>query len=119
MARDGRLHPSQNAERAAPERVPGAQLAAMGVVMVQSRLRWVRRLMVGVAMAAMAASAPASAQRYNPVFRQPVQVARPHIDVVFVLDATGSMGDEIEPVKQHIWNIANQIAPGNPITRLV
>ena len=86
----------------------------MGVVMVQSRLRWVRRLMVGVAMAAMAASAPASAQRYNPVIRHPAQVARPHIDVVFVLDATGSMGDEIEPVKQHIWNIANQIASGNP-----
>ncbi|MBK8697001.1 MAG: VWA domain-containing protein [Deltaproteobacteria bacterium] len=42
------------------------------------------------------------------------QSTRPHIDVVFVLDATGSMGDEIEPVKQHIWNIANQIASGNP-----
>ncbi len=81
--------------------------------MAQSRLRWVRRLVAGVALAAMAASAPASAQRFRPMI-QDQQVARPHIDVVFVLDATGSMGDEIEPVKQHIWNIANQIASGSP-----
>lgn len=84
--------------------------------MVQSRLRWVRRMVAGVAMAAMAAASPASAQRFHPIAhdQQQDQVARPHIDVVFVLDATGSMGDEIEPVKQHIWNIANQIASGNP-----
>ncbi len=83
--------------------------------MVQTRMRWVRRLMVGVAMAAMAAAGPASAQRVSPMTQSDrVAVARPNIDVVFVLDATGSMGDEIEPVKQHIWNIANQIASGNP-----
>lgn len=83
--------------------------------MMQSRLRWVRRLMAGVALAALAASAPASAQRVVVVQDRIAAVpARPHIDVVFVLDATGSMGDEIEPVKQHIWNIANQIASGNP-----
>lgn len=84
--------------------------------MVQTRMRWVRRLMVGVALAAMAAAGPASAQRVSPMTTQGdrVAVARPNIDVVFVLDATGSMGDEIEPVKQHIWNIANQIASGNP-----
>jgi Mg-chelatase subunit ChlD len=86
----------------------------MVVVMVQSRMRWVRRLMVGVAMAALAATSPASAQRIRPIVDAQQQPARPHIDVVFVLDATGSMGDEIEPVKQHIWNIANQIAAGNP-----
>lgn len=71
--------------------------------------------MAGVALAALAASAPASAQRMTPPMVHADRVAaRPNIDVVFVLDATGSMGDEIEPVKQHIWSIANQIASGNP-----
>jgi Mg-chelatase subunit ChlD len=84
--------------------------------MMQSRLRWVRRVVAGVALAAMAAASPASAQRFVglPHQQQQDRAAAPHIDVVFVLDATGSMGDEIEPVKQHIWNIANQIASGNP-----
>ena len=30
-------------------------------------------------------------------------------DVVFTIDATGSMGDEIEVVKQQIWDIANTL----------
>ncbi len=82
--------------------------------MVQSRLRWVRRLVAGMALAAMAAASPVNAQRFRPRTEGQDQVTAPHIDVVFVLDATGSMGDEIEPVKQHIWNIANQIASGSP-----
>ena len=38
----------------------------------------------------------------------------PNVEVVFVLDTTGSMGGLIEGAKQKIGSIANQIAAGNP-----
>jgi Mg-chelatase subunit ChlD len=40
--------------------------------------------------------------------------AAPRLDVVFTIDATGSMGDEIEVVKQQIWDIANKLMAGKP-----
>ncbi|MCY1012914.1 VWA domain-containing protein [Nannocystis pusilla] len=40
--------------------------------------------------------------------------ARPRIDVVFVLDTTGSMSGLIEGAKQKIWAIANRLASGEP-----
>lgn len=40
--------------------------------------------------------------------------ARPSVDVVFVLDTTGSMGGLIEGAKLKIWSIANQIVGGSP-----
>ncbi|MHC4598583.1 MAG: vWA domain-containing protein [Planctomycetota bacterium] len=39
---------------------------------------------------------------------------RPCIEVVFVLDTTGSMGGLIEGAKRKIWSIANAIATGEP-----
>ena len=39
---------------------------------------------------------------------------RPTVDVVFVLDTTGSMGGLIEGAKLKIWSIANQIITGSP-----
>lgn len=39
---------------------------------------------------------------------------KPAVDVVFVLDTTGSMGGMIEGAKQRIWAIANEIAKGRP-----
>ncbi len=39
---------------------------------------------------------------------------RPVVDVVFVLDTTGSMGGLIEGAKQKIWAIVNEIAGGKP-----
>lgn len=45
----------------------------------------------------------------------PEQAAeRPRIDVVFVLDTTGSMGGLLEGAKQTIWSIANRLASGQP-----
>ncbi|WAS92315.1 vWA domain-containing protein [Nannocystis punicea] len=47
----------------------------------------------------------------------PVQApaaTRPRIDVVFVLDTTGSMSGLIEGAKQKIWAIANRLASGEP-----
>jgi Mg-chelatase subunit ChlD len=38
----------------------------------------------------------------------------PRLDVVFAIDATGSMADEIEVVKKEVWNIANNLASGTP-----
>jgi hypothetical protein len=52
-------------------------------------------------------SNPARASKFNPQ-----KAAR--IDVCFLIDSTGSMSDEIDVVKQKIWDIANQIMLGNP-----
>lgn len=41
-------------------------------------------------------------------------VERPRIDVVFVLDTTGSMSGLIEGAKRKIWAIANRLASGQP-----
>ena len=35
--------------------------------------------------------------------------SKPHIEVCFVLDTTGSMGGLIEGAKQKIWSIANEM----------
>ena len=47
-----------------------------------------------------------------PVVQQ--QATKPRLDVVFTIDATGSMGDEIEVVKKEIWTIANSLMEGKP-----
>lgn len=50
-----------------------------------------------------------------PAFAQDAKPApRPDVEVVFVLDTTGSMGGLIEAAKQKIWAISNQIASGKP-----
>lgn len=41
-------------------------------------------------------------------------VARPVVEVAFVLDTTGSMGPLIEGAKRKIWSIATAIADANP-----
>lgn len=38
----------------------------------------------------------------------------PHIDVVFVVDATGSMADEIRTVKTHLTKIIKEVENGQP-----
>lgn len=43
-----------------------------------------------------------------------VMTDSPRIEVVFVLDTTGSMGGLIEGAKQKIWSIANRLASGQP-----
>lgn len=48
------------------------------------------------------------------VLTPPAPAQAPRIDVAFVIDATGSMGDEIDAVKKEIWDIANKIMEGNP-----
>jgi Mg-chelatase subunit ChlD len=49
-----------------------------------------------------------------PPSQQQQQQSRPRIDVVFVLDTTGSMAGLIEGAKQKIFSIASRIAQGKP-----
>ena len=49
---------------------------------------------------------------------QPQKAARPTLDVVFVLDTTGSMSGLIEGAKQKIWSIASRLASGTPAPRI-
>lgn len=76
--------------------------------------------------AALALSAglavPALAQEAKPA-AQPVKVVqpaaeRPTIEVVFVLDTTGSMGGLIDGAKRKIWSIANQMASAKPAPKI-
>ena len=59
----------------------------------------------------------------TPALRAGVALARasqapaPRIEVVFVLDTTGSMGGLIEGAKAKIWSIANQMIAGEAATR--
>ncbi|QOV88516.1 vWA domain-containing protein [Humisphaera borealis] len=39
---------------------------------------------------------------------------KPHIDVVFAIDCSGSMGAVIETAKQKVWTIVNQTAKAKP-----
>jgi len=50
----------------------------------------------------------------DPAPKPAVAVSRPAVDVVFVLDTTGSMEGLIEGAKRKIWSIANQIISGQP-----
>lgn len=63
--------------------------------------------------AALAADAP-----QGQVAPQVQKAARPTLDVVFVLDTTGSMSGLIEGAKQKIWSIASRMASGQPAPRI-
>lgn len=84
--------------------------------MDRSTARTLRRLAPGLLALALAAVGPARAQ--DVVTPSVAARSRPRIDLVFVLDATSSMGDEIEPVKRHIWSIASRVASGSPAPEL-
>jgi uncharacterized protein YegL len=53
-------------------------------------------------------------QACAPVVGPVISQAPPRIDVVFALDATGSMGDEISVVKDKVAAMMSQIQSGNP-----
>jgi len=65
---------------------------------------------IALALALCALAAPAAAQ----TAREATPTRGPKIDVVFAIDATGSMADEIQQVKQHLWSTANGILQGDP-----
>jgi Mg-chelatase subunit ChlD len=69
-----------------------------------SRARWTGAL---VAVLLVAQSVSAKPQKH-------AKQDKPYVEVVFVLDTTGSMGGLIEGAKQKIWSICNQVAAGKP-----
>lgn len=68
-------------------------------------------------------TAPVASKQEQPTPESPSQGAlqkqdRPQIEVVFVLDTTGSMRGLLEGAKQKIFSIASRIATGKPTPRL-
>jgi Mg-chelatase subunit ChlD len=66
--------------------------------------------------------APAAARAQNDPAAQVKDVAggKPTIELVFVIDTTGSMGGLIEGAKQKVWSIVNEVmkAPSKPEVRM-
>jgi Mg-chelatase subunit ChlD len=50
----------------------------------------------------------------TPPVNQHITVNKPKVDVVFVLDTTGSMSDLIQTAKEKIWSIASTMASAQP-----
>src|SRR5687767_1812080 len=63
-------------------------------------------LTLGLALLGSAEARPSRVSAQAPV--------RPRVEVVFVLDTTGSMGGLIEGAKRRIWSIARRIGEGQP-----
>lgn len=78
------------------------------------------RLARGFFAAALLAPAIASAQGDPAARAVDVAEGRPTIELVFVIDTTGSMGGLIEGAKQKVWHIANEVmkAPSKPEVRM-
>ncbi|NMO21442.1 VWA domain-containing protein [Pyxidicoccus fallax] len=62
--------------------------------------------------------AQAAPQQQTQVAPNQAQGTRPEIEVVFVLDTTGSMGGLLEGAKRKIYSIASRIAQGRPTPHL-
>lgn len=66
------------------------------------------------------ASPPADAPCQHPAHQHPADVLdcfpaqAPKVEVVFVIDTTGSMGGLIEGAKQKVWSIATAVAQAQP-----
>jgi Mg-chelatase subunit ChlD len=71
-----------------------------------------------VLCSALAAPAFAGDPQPPTPHQEQVKAARPTLDVVFVLDTTGSMGGLIEGAKAKIWSIASRLASGTPTPRI-
>jgi Mg-chelatase subunit ChlD len=98
-------------------------------------LKFFARPLMAAAIATVTLSAPLAlagvpTPQVAPKQEQPAEVkppqdaqqkekeARPQIEVVFVLDTTGSMSGLLEGAKQKIFSIASRIATGKPTPRL-
>ena len=76
-------------------------------------------LMAGLSVPALAQGPVVpSKQAPQPTVEVKKQAQRPELDVVFVLDTTGSMGGLIEGAKQKIWSIASRMASGTPTPKI-
>ena len=67
-----------------------------------------------IAQPGPAAPEPPAAQPVPQPVPAPIPVKHPRIEVVFVLDTTGSMSGLIQSAKDRIWSIANTLAVAEP-----
>jgi len=65
---------------------------------------------VAALLATAAMTTPAGAESVA----SPPEIAKPQIEVVFVLDTTGSMSGLIQAAKEKIWSIANSLTTTKP-----
>jgi Mg-chelatase subunit ChlD len=74
----------------------------------------------GIGILPIILSASAMLAFSQPLFAKtaPALQSKPHIEVCFVLDTTGSMGGLIEGAKQKIWSIANEMISAQPTPEL-
>jgi Mg-chelatase subunit ChlD len=81
-------------------------------------MRFAHSLLIGGAVLL----APAAARAQNDPAAQVKDVAggKPTIELVFVIDTTGSMGGLIEGAKQKVWSIVNEVmkSPSKPEVRM-
>ena len=72
------------------------------------------------ALALLVGSFAATAQREPAERVRSASVGKPALEMVFVLDTTGSMGGLIEGAKQKIWSIVNDVmkTPAHPRVRI-
>ncbi len=76
-----------------------------------------RSLVIASSLFGSTAALAADAKQEQPA-PQLQKAQRPTLDVVFVLDTTGSMSGLIEGAKQKIWSIASRLASGTPAPRI-
>jgi hypothetical protein len=81
-------------------------------------LKFLARPVLAAAFAASVFSAPPALAEQPPAAAAAQKAASPQIEVVFVLDTTGSMSGLLEGAKQKIFSIASRIATGKPTPRL-
>lgn len=95
-------------------------------------MKLVQKIASGVLLSYVSLLSPAFAERAAPRPAPPVAPSKPvvaptpkkakseapKIEVVFVLDTTGSMGGLIEGAKQKIWSISNEMMKGTPTPEL-
>jgi Mg-chelatase subunit ChlD len=73
-----------------------------------------------MSLALLLASLSAGAQQKRPEPIRPETGGKPQLEMVFVLDTTGSMGGLIEGAKQKIWSIVNDVmkTPQHPKVKI-
>src|SRR5919109_928176 len=73
---------------------------------------------IGILPIILSASAMLTFSQASFAKTAPALQSKPHIEVCFVLDTTGSMGGLIEGAKQKIWSIANEMISAKPTPEL-
>jgi Mg-chelatase subunit ChlD len=81
-------------------------------------MRFVQSLLIGGAV--LLVPAAARAQQDPAAHIKDVAGSKPTVELVFVIDTTGSMGGLIEGAKQKVWSIVNEVmqSPSKPQVRM-